>query len=517
LKSTVKKYTLLLIRPKQKYIGYTAHVELAKMFKKKRMMLPLALPVVAACTPDHYEIRIVDEECENIPMDYNPDIVGITTIVATKDRAFQIGDLFKSKGITVVMGGINASLMPEEYLEHADCVVIGEAENIWEQCLEDFEKGKLERTYTASLKYDYKFPKHPRWDLVNMSMLFQVGVQITRGCPFNCDFCTVSKIFGRQMRFRDIDNVIDEIKNLPSKYIFFVDDNLTINKKYAHELMQKLKPLGISWTCMASIDVAEDEVLLQEMAESGCFSILIGFESLNPDSLDETHKDHNRGGEKYVEAIKKIHGAGIHITASFIVGFDNDTLEEFDRIFDFTLSTGLSYVNLHLLAAPQGTALNERLGQQGRLFKMSESIGDGCFPSIHYYNMGQIELFDRYTKTIDRLFSFDNLLNKAKFLFSQGTFTRQGGKISFFAKLRLIHIIIREFLLSKDKDKRALLYFFLGLIKEKKIAIDKAFSYMLAMLSFHRQIIINKENMDKHRSLIRENDNGPWKNQELSA
>jgi radical SAM superfamily enzyme YgiQ (UPF0313 family) len=517
LKSIAKKYKLLLIRPKQKYIGYTAHVELAKMFKKKRMMLPLALPVVAACTPDHYDIRIVDEESEDVPMDYNPDIVGITTIVATKDRAFQIGDLFRSKGIPVVMGGINASLMPGEYLEHADSVVIGEAENIWGQCLEDFENGKLQRRYIAGTKYDYKYPKHPRWDLVNMNMLFQVGIQVTRGCPFNCDFCTVSKIFGREMRFRDIDDVIEEIKNLPSKFVFFVDDNLTINKKYAHELMKKLKPLGISWTCMASTDVADDELLLKEMAESGCFSILIGFESLNPDSLDETHKDHNRGGKKYIEAIRKIHQEGIHITASFIVGFDNDTLEEFDRIFDFTLLAGLSYVNLHLLAAPFGTNLNERLNQQGRLFKISENIGDGCIPSIHYYNMGQLELFDRYTETLYRLFSFEAILKKAKVLFSNGSFVRHGGSITLFTKLRLIKIVINEFLFTNDKYRRALLFFFLGLIRKKKVAIDKAFSFMLAMLSFHRQIMINAENLEKYRSLIRENDTGPWKNRELRA
>ena len=224
-------------------------------------------------------------------------------------------------------------------------------------------KGNLKSRYTADPKTDYHRPKPPRWDLIDMDKIFQVAVQITRGCPFNCDFCLVSNIFGRQMRFRDIGNVIEEIKNLPSKYVFFVDDNLTINKRYAHELIHQLKPLGISWACMASIDVADDEVLLKEMAESGCFNILIGFESLNPESLDEMHKEHNRGGEKFVEAIQKIHRAGIHINASFIVGFDNDTLAEFDRIFDFTMQTSMPNVNLHLLAAPPGSELNARLKQ----------------------------------------------------------------------------------------------------------------------------------------------------------
>jgi hypothetical protein len=321
----------------------------------------------------------------------------------------------------------------------------------------------------------------------------------------------VSKIFGRNMRFRDIDNIVEEIKKLPSKFIFFVDDNLTINKKYAHELMKKLKLLGISWACMASIDVADDELLLQEMADSGCFNILIGFESLNPESLDETHKEHNKGGEKFIDSIQKIHKAGIQINASFIVGFDNDTLADFDRIYEFSLRTGMSNVNLHLLAAPEGTELNTRLKQQGRMFKVSESIGDGFFPTIHYFNMGQIELFDRYMYTINRLYSFDTILKKANILFSNSAFTRHGVSVSFYTRLRLTIIIIIEFILTRDKDKRELLIFFIRLIRENKIAIDRAFSFMLSMLSSHRQIKLNMANMERYRSLIRQNDIGPWK------
>jgi radical SAM superfamily enzyme YgiQ (UPF0313 family) len=389
--------------------------------------------------------------------------------------------------------------------------VIGEAENAWEHCLEDFEKGNLKSRYIADPKTDYRRPKPPRWDLIDMDKIFQVAVQITRGCPFNCDFCLVSNIFGRQMRFRDIGNVIEEIKNLPSKYVFFVDDNLTINKPYAHELIHQLKPLGISWACMSSIDVADDEALLREMAESGCFNILIGFESMNPESLDEVHKKHNRGGEKFVGAIQKIHRAGIQINASFIVGFDNDTLAEFDRIFDFTMQTSMPNVNLNLLAAPPGSELNARLKREGRLFTVLESIGNGAFPSIHYANMGQLELYDHYMETLRRLYSFDTILKKAKMLFSEGTFTRPGGSIPLFTRLRITFVIFREYLFSKDRNRRALFFYLMGLIRKKRIAVDKAFSFMLSMLSAHRQIRMNWESREKYRSLIRKNDAGPWK------
>jgi radical SAM superfamily enzyme YgiQ (UPF0313 family) len=347
------RYTLFLLSPRQKYLNYPAHSELAKMFGKRRLMVPLALPTIAALTPSHYRIFIFDEEIEDIPVDIKPDIVGITTLAATASRAFELGDRFMSLGSKVVFGGPYASFMQDAALNHGHSVVVGEAEGKWEACLADFESGSMKQVYKTDSYIEYREQKPPRWDLVNMKRIFQVAIQVSRGCPFNCDFCLVSKNFGRKMRYRTIPDVVAEIKAAPSKYFFFVDDNLTINKKYAKELMRALIPLKISWGCMCSLDVATDEELLDLMAEAGCFNILVGFESLNPDSLDETQKHHNKGGKIYAEAIGKIHARGMHINASFVVGFDHDTLDEFDRIFNFTLEHNLPNVNLHILNAPQ--------------------------------------------------------------------------------------------------------------------------------------------------------------------
>jgi radical SAM superfamily enzyme YgiQ (UPF0313 family) len=505
-----KKYRLLLISPKQEYIGYTAHVPLARMFGKKRLMIPLALPLVAAYTPDNYEIRIIDEETEQLPDDFHPDIVGITTLNATMPRSFELGDRFRAAGVKVIMGGINASVLPEEYLEHSDSVVIGEAENAWEKCLSDFEKGELKKRYEADPKHDYRLPRKPRWDLVNTSLIMQVAVQATRGCPFRCDFCLVSTIFGTKMRFREIDNIIEEISTLPSKYVFFVDDNLTINKKYAHQLMERLKPLAISWACMASIDVADDEILLRKMADAGCFNILIGFESLNPGSLNESHKIHNEEGRKFADAINKIHRAGIHINGSFIVGFDNDTTDELERIYDFSLANGLANVNLHILASPPGSVLNKRLSEDGRIFRVPSGLGAGFFPTVHYARMGQIELFDKYMSTLKRLYSWETILIKARNLFGYGSFTRRGSDISFLLKFRFTAIILSEFLLTSDRSKRKLLFFLVSLMKSGKVSPDKAFSFMLTMLSSNRQIKHNSKKIPFYRSLIALNDQGPW-------
>jgi hypothetical protein len=506
-----KKYKLFLISPRQKYINYPAHNELARIFGKRRLMVPLALPTIAALTPDHYQIRIFDEEIEKIPFGEKPDIVGITTLAATAKRAFELGDFYREKGVKVVFGGPYASFQVEEALNHCDAVVVSEAEGKWEQCLEDFEQGRMRKVYESQSYVPYKTQKPPRWDLVNLNRIFQIAIQVSRGCPFNCDFCLVSKNFGRKMRYREIPDVVEELKAAPIKYFFFVDDNLTINKKYAKELMKAIIPLKISWGCMCSIDIASDDELLHLMAEAGCFNILVGFESLNPGSLDASHKYHNKQGTIYEEAIKRIHDAGIHINASFVVGFDDDTLDEFDRIFEFTLTNNLPNVNLHILNAPPGTELYKNLKEEGRLLECDPELGVGHFPTLHYMNISQIDMFDKYMETIARLYSFDTIRKKAVPLFSNGRFTRKGGEISPFLKARLSWITVKSFLLTTDENKRKLFRFIISLIISDKIAIDKGLGFMLSMLGYNRHVREHKKNMKEYREIVMSQDKGAWK------
>ena len=484
---------------------------MAKMFGKKRLMIPLALPTIAALTPDHYDIHIFDEEIESLPKNLVPDIVGITTLAATGIRAFELGDHYRSLGSKVIFGGPYASFMQEEALKHGDCVIAGEAEGKWEQALADFEQNSLKQVYSSEIYVPYKTQPPPRWDLVNMNRIFQVAIQVSRGCPFNCDFCLVSKNFGRKMRYRNIGNVVEEIKAAPSKYFFFVDDNLTINKKYAKELMRAIIPLKISWGCMCSLDVATDDELLHLMAEAGCFNILVGFESLNPASLDESQKHHNRGGSIYAEAINKIHAAGIHINASFVVGFDNDTLEEFDRIFDFTMQHNLPHVNLHLLNAPPGTETHRKFREEGRLLSCDPELGVGHFPTLHYMQMSQIGIFDKYMETVTKLYSFDTIRKKGEALLSNGAFTRPGGEISAFMKARLSWITFKAFVLTNDPDRKKLFRFVIKLIRTKQIAIDKGLGFLLSMLGYYRHIQEHHRNMKQYRMIVRQQDKGAWK------
>jgi radical SAM superfamily enzyme YgiQ (UPF0313 family) len=254
---TPRRYRLLLINPFQKYKHYATQPEMCRLMGKRTTMSPLALTTIAALTPVHYDIRIIDEEIERLPAGLSADIVGITALTNTINRCYEIADSFRGRGVAVVLGGPYISFAVEEGLQHADSIVVGEAEGSWQRCLADFEAGGLRKTYTAEHKDEFTTAPIPRWDLIDTSKVVCIPIEVSRGCPYNCEFCLVTKMFGRRMRYRDIDNVMAEIAASPLRSILFVDDNLTVNKTYARELMRRLKPLGISWTCQASLELAK--------------------------------------------------------------------------------------------------------------------------------------------------------------------------------------------------------------------------------------------------------------------
>ncbi|MEI6124610.1 MAG: radical SAM protein [Bacteroidota bacterium] len=506
------KKLIFLILPGQKYVNYYGQTELSKMLGKKKFMLPLSMPMIAAITPDCYDVRIIDEELEKLPTKQLPDLVAISALATTATRAYAIGDYYRLLGIKVIIGGPYVSFMTDEARYHADSLVIGEAENLWPECLHDFENNELKPIYETTDYCDFKHTKPARWDLVNMKEVFQVGMQISRGCPYKCEFCLVTKLFGNKMRYREITNVVEEIKTLPVNKILFVDDNLTANKRYAHELMQAFKPLRISWGCMASIELAKDHDLLKAMNDAGCFNILVGFESLNAGSLNETHKKQNRDAVIYEEAIRTIHSHGIHITASFVIGFDNDTPEEFNRLYEFTQRNGLCFINFNILGAPHGTELYNRLRTEGRVYENNPDMMGGLFPCIHYNKMGQIELFNMYLNTLARMYSFKSILQKARILFGNEHFTKpyNDGSPGLKFILRTLWKLLKEYLFIGSPSKRKLFNYIIKLIWQKKLATDMGLSFLLSMISYNRHIAQLNRDSEMYRTLIRQYDIGPW-------
>ncbi len=335
---------------------------------KKSLCPPLTPAVIAALSPPEVEVSITDENVTTVDFQKETDLVGITVLTATATRAYQIADIFGARGVKVVLGGIHTSIMPDEASEHADAIVIGEAEGIWPRVIEDFKAGRLQRVYKQLKRPSLVGLPLPRRDLFEKGAYFIPNtVSTTRGCPHNCSFCSVTIFFGRSYRCRPIAEVISEIKGMDKeKPIIFVDDNIVGKPSYAKEFFRALIPLKLKWLGQSSVNIAKDEELLKLAAASGCIGLLIGFESLSPASLAGIGKKINVINE-YEAVIRKIHSYNIGIHGCFIFGFDEDDEGIFRRTVRFAQRTRLESAQFSFAMPHPGTTLYKTLDEAGRI------------------------------------------------------------------------------------------------------------------------------------------------------
>jgi len=506
-----KRRSLLLVNPRRKHRFHWDLKEVCEIMGKKNAITPLALPTLAALTPGNYAIRIVDEEIENLdPGTLNPDLVGITALNPNVKRGYELADAFRRQGSTVVMGGPQVSFDVERTLEHADAVVVGEAEGSWERLLADFESGRLQQIYRAAAFPAFTRQPAPRWDLIDTRAIMSIGVQTSRGCPFACDFCSVRRMYGPRQRYREIDNVIEEIAGLPIKHLTFVDDNLTANKPYARALMARLKPLRVSWVCQASQEIAFDTPLLQAMAEAGCTAILMGFESVNPDNLRDNNKLHNRL-DLYDEAVRRIHAAGIHVLGAFIVGFEHDTRAAFDQVYEFATRNGITYLQFHVLTAYPGTDLYDRMSAAGRLNEVDPDLLNGVTPTMQYRHLSQVELFEGYFQTLERLLDYDGVREKALRVLGNGAFSKEHeAGIGLRDKFVSFSHLVRRFLITTDRSRRRLFLDLVGLARKRVVSMSVVVEYLLFVSSLRGYV----DYLNRHRAeileTIRRTDRGPY-------
>ncbi len=307
---------------------------------------PLALGVLATLTPKDIEIILIDEKFENydeaIKKIQNVDIVGITGFTTNITRGYEIAKKTKENGIPVIMGGVHVSFMPEEALKYCDSVVIGEAEGLWEQVLADAEQGSLKKTYVHNGNIEDIKPRAARRDIFDKYDYAIGGLQTARGCPMNCDFCSVTAYNGFKYRKRDIDDVINELKQIKQKEILVFDDNIIgrtkEQKEHSLNLFKRIVKEKINklWVCQSSLNVAEDEELLKWMYKSGCRIMLVGIESVDKDNLRAMNKAYNLSAyERYAELINRIHKNGMALIGSFIIGYPNDGMHTVKAISDF--------------------------------------------------------------------------------------------------------------------------------------------------------------------------------------
>ncbi len=339
----------------------------------KGLLAPLGLMYLAAYTPPEVEVRLIDENIERIDFSQVPDLVGITTMTATAPRAYEIARRYRARGAKVVLGGVHASMMPEEASKHADAVVVGEAESVWPQVLSDYEAGNLQPLYHQKDFIDFSQPIQPRRDIIDPKRYWSAnGVQTSRGCPHGCNFCSVTAFNGRRVRMRDVDNVLAEVESLPRhnrirhKVVPFVDDNIAANPRRAKELFKQLIPMNIKWGSQASITFARDEELVALAAESGCNFLFIGLETMSRKALEEMGKGQNKV-EEYGEAMRLLRKYDIPVMGAFVFGFDCDDESAFIDTLDFAMNNKIQVAQFAHLVPYPGTRLYNELMEQGRV------------------------------------------------------------------------------------------------------------------------------------------------------
>ncbi len=356
-------------------------VERAKVIAS---MPSLGLLTLAAVTPDRHDLQYL--ECP----DYDPalldsinaDVAAVSSFTAKADVMYRIADHLRARGITVVLGGLHCTLLPQEAVAHADAVVAGEGEAAWPALLEDIERRRLRPLYrTPSRDVDLASVPTPRYDLLEIDRYNRLPVQTSRGCPLDCEFCAASKIFGAYKR-RPVANVVRDlraIKNLwPHPFIELADDNTFVHKEWSKQLVRAIAEEGVHWFTETDLSVADDPELLDLLAESGCRQLLIGFESTNPASLDgiEAHDWKAKRFGDYRRSIDAIQSRGITVNGCFILGLDDDTPAVFGDVERFVKSSGLLEVQVTVLTPFPGTALYRRLKSEGRLLR--DEYWDRC-------------------------------------------------------------------------------------------------------------------------------------------
>jgi radical SAM superfamily enzyme YgiQ (UPF0313 family) len=412
-------------------------------------MEPLPMAQIAALTPKDIDIVFYDDRMEDIPYDEPTDLVGISIETYTAKRAYQIASEYRRRGVTVVMGGFHATLCPDEVAEYADAIVTGQAENVWETLLHDFQKGELKRKYSGTADYTGPPIIPDRSIYKDKNYLKIILLEAGRGCCFRCEFCSIQKFFEGKHFYRGIETVVKEIELLKSRkqLFFFVDDNITANQRQAKELFKALIPLKIKWVGQADITITHDDEMLKLMVDSGCQGILIGFESLNPANLKLMNKGFNQAKLTPEAAIKKIHKAGIIIYATFLHGYDADKTEDYSQIIDFCINNKLFMVGFNHVTPFPGTGLYERLEKENRLLYKKWWLDDNyTYGAIPYKTILPLESIEKHCRN-----------NRSRFYSVGSILTRMGNLTNIKNATMFGFYFLINFMLRKDASKRILI------------------------------------------------------------
>jgi radical SAM superfamily enzyme YgiQ (UPF0313 family) len=368
------------------------------------LLIPqMSLLILEALSGDSHQVRIVEEESEAVPWDEHWDLVGITVMTATAVRAYDLAERFRSRGARVVLGGVHASALPQEACEHADSVVVGEAEALWGQILKDAEANGLEQIYHNSKPRTLQVPlvryrTGQRGLTPNLSPV--VG---SRGCPNACEFCCVPMVCGHRVRRLPVGRVIEQVKRSNADYVAFLDDNMDASREFALELFEALKPLKVKWIGQIPVRAILDEEFFRAAVDSGLKGLFAGFETIDEKAFARFSK--SVPVKDYARAVHTCRNARVFLHASFIFGLDEHDRSIFDRTLEFILTYKVPSISTYLLTPYPGTPLFDRMSHEGRLLHRNWRYYDHLTPVIRPARMSAEELAEGYVRFRESLFS----------------------------------------------------------------------------------------------------------------
>ncbi|MBI2970041.1 MAG: B12-binding domain-containing radical SAM protein [Gammaproteobacteria bacterium] len=425
---------LLLINPRFPESFWSFRWALRKIVPGKRAINPpLGLATLAALCPAHWQVVIVDENVEPVPLEPEADIVGVGAMGVQFQRQRELLDFYRRHGYYTVAGGSYASLCPERYAGLARTVISGEAERIWPEFCRDFDAGAFKSLYCEKGMVDLERSPVPRYDLLRLELYTSASVQFSRGCPYRCEFCDIIVMFGRRPRSKRPEQIgaeLDALRRRGIRRVFFVDDNLIGNRKIAKELLrhliayQRLHKYAFRFGAQLSVNLAGDAELIELLRAANFSWVFIGIESPDEESLEETRKTQNMRAD-LLSSVRVIQAHGIDVLAGFIVGFDHDSVSTFDRQYRFITSSGIVIAMVGLLTALPKTPLHRRLEQEGRLIREA-GHGDNTKSGTNFVPrlMSYEDMVAGYRDLCRRLFSDAGLSrrirNKARYLKGAG-------------------------------------------------------------------------------------------------
>lgn len=402
------KKKLLIIQPSHYRSRYDPDV----VRTRKRKVVPLTLPYLAALTPEDWDIELVDEQLDGVDFEAPADLVALTVWTVNSLRAYAIADRFRQKGVPVIMGGPHMSFHWEEAQGHCDAVGVGEGEAIWPQMLADAAAGRLKKMYSAEQLLDLAGLPFPRYDLLDKGRfgLFKTfSVQTSRGCPFRCEFCSERRYLGEKYRFRPVAEVVEEIRRSGARYVLFADSNFAGKVDHTMELMEAILPLKVRWSALWSLRLCANKEFMDLAQKSGLLHVNIGFESIDPDTLDAMNKKLNlTDHERILQNLRK---RGVSYSLNFIFGYDSDKKDIFEATLSFLLRNKVPAAYFNMLTPHKGSPLYDRLEAEGRIVDV-DGIGrwPGMTCHIKLKNFSATELIQQIKGLHRRFYSYRSML-----------------------------------------------------------------------------------------------------------